>query len=346
MVAAFFYHRKGLSYKYIVLLGVLVGCGYLRSSLPVLSIPLPNVVGDFLGHIHHAVATPFTHLFPSDEASLATGLVIGPDAQFSSKLRTAMRGSGTTHLVALSGYNVSIIIAGALALFARVMQRRTASWFAGVGIVLFTLTAGAQPSLVRAALMGTLALLAYETGRIYHVPQALLYTAAVMLLFDPSLITNIGAQLSFVSLLGLVYVEPLLPFREPHASTVLSIVIEQAQTTIAAQAAVLPLLFAYFGTVNLLSVLANTAILPFVPLAMLLAVVTSLTAIFMPTLAFLPVAPLHLLLTYMLRVIYLFSGIMIPLRWQMSTLEAVILFVAAAAFVGYAHHLTRQAARS
>jgi competence protein ComEC len=310
--------------------------------MPAFGAPLPASIHDLLDHAHHALAAPFTRVFPADEASLATGLVIGTDAQFSGKLRTAMRGSGTTHLVALSGYNVSIIIASALALFARVVPRRTASWFAGIGIVLFTLTAGAQPSLVRAAIMGILVLMAYEAGRLHRIQYTLLYTAAGMLLFDPMLVTNIGAQLSFVSLLGLVYIEPLLPLRDPRVSKGVMIVIEQARTTVAAQMAVLPLLLVYFGNVNLLSVVANIAILPFVPLAMLLAVMTSLTAIFIPAIAFLPATLLHFFLSYMLRIIYLFSRIMIPLQWQMTAIEAVILFVAAAAFVTYARYLTRQ----
>lgn len=296
----------------------------------------------FLTWLHTGIAAPFERLFLADEASLATGLVIGVDATFSSSLKSAMRASGTTHLVALSGYNVSIIIASALALFSRFMRRRTASWLAAGGIIFFTLIAGTQPSLVRAAIMGVVGLFAYESGRIYNVGHAILYTATGMLCADPALIASLGAQLSFVSVLGLVYVEPFLPFRDFHAPRWIEVVMEQARTTVAAQAAVLPLLLLAFGSVNALAVVANTLILPFVPFAMLLAVITSLTAIFLPILAFLPATFLELFLMYMVKVIYLFSHIVIPLRWRMTSLEAVVVMLTTAVAIGYAQRNSRQ----
>lgn len=343
--------RLGLSIGQCVLFVACAMAGSVRFSLPQLILPFPEELLALLHYMHEALIAPFSKLFAADEASLAAGLTIGADAAFSRPLRDAMRASGTTHLVALSGYNISIIITNALAFFTTFMPRLQASWFAGIGIVLFTLTAGAQPSLVRAACMGVLVLLAYMCGRQYRVHHALAYTAAAMLLVEPALLTSLGTQLSFVSVLGLAYLEPLLPFHGVEESIgkwhrLKAIITENVRTTIAAQTAVMPFILHAFGTVNIASVAANTAILPFVPLTMLLAVITSLTGLYLPTLAFLPAAILHIFLKYILSVIDLFARIVIPVKWEMTTFEAFILCIAGVITIHYVRTTKQEAAHS
>jgi len=111
--------------------------------------------------------------------------------------------------------------------------------------------AGAEASVVRAAIMGFLVLLAKEAGRMYSFRNAVTFAAAGMAVFDPTiLVFDIGFQLSFVSLLGITHLEPALKRFFGERGSFLGWR-ENALTTLSAQLAVAPILIQNFGSVRL-----------------------------------------------------------------------------------------------
>lgn len=235
---------------------------------------------------------------PEPEGSFAAGLLLGERQNFPEALREDLRITGTTHLVALSGYNITIV-ADTLARFFSLLRLPLSAtwWLALAGIAAFTLATGAAASVVRAAIMGALILLARRSGRIYHLRNALALAAAGMLVHDPSLLRfDIGFQLSFLATLGLVYLSPVVASWLSCATTRMFIagrglgffqngrIVDAAPrpsflrdtltATLAAQLAVLPLIVFHFGQLSLVAPAANLAVLPFVPLTMFLGFVT------------------------------------------------------------------------
>ena len=220
-------------------------------------------------------------LFPDPEASLLAGILLGVDNGLPSDLQQDFKDTGTAHIIAISGFNIAIITKLFLSLFGRVFGKRRGAVFAVIGIILYTLLIGADASVVRAAAMGLLALLAHHLGRRQDGLNALFIVAALMNLFNPFYSQDVGFQLSFFATLGLVlYAEPLSQF----ATRLLSSFNLQPETiqrisplisdfillTLAAQVTTLPIMAYQFNRLSLISFIANPFILPAQPPVMIL----------------------------------------------------------------------------
>ena len=219
-------------------------------------------------------------LWPQPESALMAGILLGYDRDLPPRVTEAFQQTGTAHIIAISGFNISIL-AG---LFVRGFGRFTRRWVAVVlallSISFYTLLVGAQPSVVRAAIMGAVGLFGPLLGRRQVGANSLAFVAALMCLFDPTLPWDISFQLSFSGTLGLVlFADPLLnglthllARRVPFALArrIAAPVAEYFLFTLAAQAATLPIIAYHFQRVSLSAVLANPLVLPIQPLVMVL----------------------------------------------------------------------------
>jgi len=246
---------------------------------------------------------------PEPDASFVIGILIGARGSIPQAIRDAFSKTGTSHIIALSGFNITIIalaISWALGFFRLSQKVRVAA--ATMGILLFVVVVGGGASVVRAALMGVLALVALQRGRVYEMTNALLFAAVLMALSNPYVLRfDVSFQLSFLATLGIIVVPPRLASYFQWAPERFQIR-EILTATIAAEIFVFPLILWNFGTVSAIGPLANLLVLPFIPLAMLLGFITGILAMASPFLA-LPIAwALHLVVTYQLGIIQLLAG--------------------------------------
>ncbi len=217
-------------------------------------------------------------VLPPKHAALMSGLLFGERAEFTDEFEDAMIKSGTTHIVALSGYNVAIIGITLSAMLSYFLNRRKAFYISVFAIISFILMTGAEASVVRAGIMGIVALFAERQSRIYSFRNAIVLAALVMLLFNPRLfVFDIGFQLSFAALLGIVYIYPLIKRRFEFFSTdgVLGWRRNLLQT-FSAQIAVAPIILTTFGYLSPTALIANVLILEFIPITMLLGFITAI----------------------------------------------------------------------
>lgn len=218
--------------------------------------------------------------FRSPQDDLLAGILLGAKRNMSAELRQQFQATGTSHIVALSGYNVSIIVTVILNFCIRLVGRRYA-WIPAVTIVVgFVIMTGASASVVRAAVMACMAQIGLVLGRPVAPMRALAYTALVMLWQNPLILRHdLGFQLSFLATSGLVLlVDPI--------ATKLSWLTDRfslrsnLSSTLAAILSTEPLLIAIFGRWSLVAPLVNAAVLPLVPLSMALgALYVGLSAI-------------------------------------------------------------------
>jgi competence protein ComEC len=241
----------------------------------------------FLYSIRDSITDVFTKIFSRDQAALASGLLLGQQsASFSKELKDDMKASGTTHLVALSGYNIAIVIQVLYGLISFVLSRKKSFLVMVIGIVLFVLMTGAEASVVRAAIMGSLVLVAERLSRVYNFAHAMAATAWVMVLCDPlSFAFDIGFVLSFVSLWGLAYIAPIISALLKRFEKIPLWIAQALSQTIGAQIAVAPLLLYWFGGMSVSGVVTNTILLPLVPFTMGLSFVVGLIGLVLPPLA-------------------------------------------------------------
>ena len=237
-------------------------------------------------------------------AALANGLLFGGDDRLSQDLQDDFARTGMTHIVAVSGYNVTVIthVVVLAAIFCG-LWRKHALLVAFGAVVLFITMIGAPSSGVRAAIMGTLVLFALHNGRAGNAVGAIMCAAAVMLLFNPLLLRfDIGFQLSFLATAGLIFLYPLLSrffMRNADAVGFWEILL----LTLSAQIFVLPIILIHFKTISIVSLLANIAVLAIVPVTMFFAFVSAVSGFFSPPFAALSGWIASVLLSYEVFVI-------------------------------------------
>lgn len=210
-------------------------------------------------------------IFPEPQAGLADGLILGEKSALPQKLLDIFAVVGITHIIALSGFNITIIAESLRRLFNRfLMPKNYSFWITVLFIISFVLMTGAAASIVRAGVMGILIVLARRVGRLYNIRNALALAAVIMIYSNPKILRfDLGFQLSFLATLGLVYMSPIIEkyFQWlPEKFEIRGIGI----ATISAQLAVFPLLLFIFGKLSLIAPLVNLLILPFIPLTMFL----------------------------------------------------------------------------
>lgn len=208
---------------------------------------------------------------PEPQSALANGMLFGGTAGLSEKVKEDFSRTGMTHIVAVSGFNVAIIAESLVAagLFLG-LWRNKAIWLAIFGIAVFVLMIGFPPSAVRAGVMGGVLLWAMKNGRLSDSVNAVVFSGAAMLFFNPLLLRwDIGFQLSFLATLGIVILSPLFEnsFMKKHKALGL---FEMVILAICAQIFVLPIIALNFQTFSAVSLLANVLVLPAVPFSMLL----------------------------------------------------------------------------
>ncbi len=277
----------------------------------------------------------FKRILPQEKAAFLSGLTLGERESFSKEFEKKMSLSGTTHLVALSGYNISVIALAIGLIFGAFLSQALSFYLSVAVIILFVLMTGAEASVVRAAIMGIIALLASRAERTHSLRNAIVIAAFLMVIFNPKvLVFDLGFQLSFAALLGIIYLSPVLKgilrIRDPGFLNWK----ENASVTISAQLAVVPLLLGNFGIFSLTSFVANILIVGAVPLTMGLGFVAAGLGLVSDFLAQATGWLLNFILAYELWIIDLFSKITLPIAAQsFGFLAAIIYYILLIGFI-------------
>lgn len=217
---------------------------------------------------------------PAREAALARGFVLGEDDRVDPATVEDFRRSGLSHLLAVSGQNVALLALLAMPLLAALgMPLRTRLVWILAAIAVYVPLAGGGPSILRAGVMGALTLLATLAGRRASRLYGLAVAAVIALAIDPHIGANIGWQLSFAAVLGILAMGA--PLRRAIGSRLgargwRGALVEGAAMTIAATLATAPLIAFHFEAISTTTLVANLLALPAVAPAMWLGMLTAI----------------------------------------------------------------------
>ncbi len=278
----------------------------------------------------------FQKTLPPGKATFLSGITLGERAEFSKELKDKMSASGTTHLVALSGQNITIIVIAMSSFFGFFSRRKSVFWLTLLIIIFFVLMTGAEASVIRAAIMGGIILLAKQIGRIHSMRNVIAVAAFIMVLYNPQVLRfDLGFQLSFAALIGIVYLSPTIRkvFKMKEGEGFLGWR-ENFLTTTSAQLAVLPLILINFGNFSLLSLPANILILEAIPLTMILGFALGAIGFVALPLAIIFSWFVNLFLAYELGIIEIFSKISFPIA-EIGMLGAIIYYLLITGFILY-----------
>ncbi|HEX5824056.1 MAG TPA: ComEC/Rec2 family competence protein [Candidatus Limnocylindrales bacterium] len=230
-----------------------------------------------LERVRRAAGAALAAAIPEPEAGLAAGIVIGLRDRVDRDLAADFTTVGASHVVAISGWNIAIVAATVAALLGRFGRRRR-SIVLVVAIVAYVLFAGASASVVRAAAMAGVVLLARETGRAGRAAAALGWAAALLLIADPGLVSDAGFQLSSLATAGILAWANRLQtgLGRVGGGRLPTWLVESLAVSLAAQAATLPVVLLAFGRLAIISPAINLLIVPLVAPAMAAALIALL----------------------------------------------------------------------
>jgi len=250
---------------------------------------------------------------PEPEASLASGILLGVKLGMPEDFYQALVKTGTLHIVAASGFNVTVILKVVMAVLVGWLGR---GWGLLVGfwmVISYVVLAGGSAAVVRAGIMGILSYGAYYLGRPAEARRLLWVTALGMVLVDPLMLVDVGFQLSVAATGGILYLEPFIEkkfnqwLKLKKGSLLEKYLAETLYTTLAASILTVPIILWWFGRVSWISPVVNMLVLGVVPAVMFLSGVVVGVGLVWWSGGWVLSWGLYVLLEYMVRVIEWFG---------------------------------------
>ncbi|KPJ57471.1 hypothetical protein AMJ49_00900 [Parcubacteria bacterium DG_74_2] len=244
------------------------------------------------------------------QSGLMEALLFGDEEKISQTWKEKFNLTGTRHITAVSGMNITIITFLLLNFLLFLgLYRNQAFYFSIILILLYIFMIGFPTSAIRAGIMALLFLTAQHLGRLSTTSRIIVFAAAFMLFLNPLLLKfDVGFQLSFLATLGLIYLQPIFQDFLKRLPNFLSLK-SNLSATLGAQVFTLPILIYNFGRIPLISPLPNIFILPILPLLTILGFILAFLGIIFQFFGWILSFPTWFLLTYILNVIEFFSKI-------------------------------------
>ena len=278
------------------------------------------------------------NIIPEPEAGLLAGILLGTDS-LPEKIKDEFRVAGLSHIIVLSGYNITIV-AESLLKTVSLISMRFAFSVSFLGVFLFVLMAGAGASAVRAGIMASIALVGRHFGKTYNASRALLLAVWGMCMWNPFIVLyDPSFHLSVIATYGIMYVTPVV---EKYLGFVTKRfgLRELSTTTLGAQLAVLPYILYMSGNFGIFAFPANFVVLPFVPLTMLLGFLTAIFGFVSRFIGFIPGIPTYIFLWWDLFIARLVSKLPYAnIHLPYIPLSFLIIFYVIAGFFVYRFHI-------
>lgn len=246
------------------------------------------------------------------ESSLIGPVLFGGGSEIGDDIFASFRRTGLTHIMAVSGFNVGILAAGlGYALFLLGLRRKIVFLISSLGTALYVILVGAPPSALRAGIMSIFILFSLSIGRIARFQHIVIISAALTLIFNPLLLTaDIGWQLSFAAILGLLYLFPLLqkgfekivPKRLKNLGDIMA-------ATLAAQLSTTPISLFHFGQVSLIAPVANLFVVWTIPFLTAVSVFALFISSLLPALGNIVFLPSFVIAKYIIWIVQILGDI-------------------------------------
>lgn len=259
--------------------------------------------GNKLDQLRRSFATGLQNTLPEPLASLGLGILIGQRSGIPNDLTEQLRRVGLIHIVAVSGYNLTILIYFAQRLLRR-RSRFQATVLPAILIVVFLLITGFSPSIVRAGVVSGISLLLWYYGRQIKPLLIILLSASITAGWNPLYIwSSIGWYLSFLAFFGILILSPLIVKNFVPLRLQKRVLPQLLSETFSAQICTIPILLYIFRSISVISLLANLLVVPLIPFVMLATAVTGLYGMVGPfMLGGILVLPARIMLGYIVEI--------------------------------------------
>ena len=288
-----------------------------------------------LHQVRGRLAAALQRAMPAPESGLAQAFLLGIRSEIPRPVKDKFRTAGMSHLLAISGLHVGIVLALALGIGAATLGSGNPLVVFGAMATVwaYAVVSGLDPPVVRAAIMGSLALVQVLTGRGMRGLTALTLAAGIMICVDPNLLGSLSFQLSFTAMAGVMVGLPLITLVSGAIGALsrgssapasrwlqygLTLLVASVIISTTTTLATIPLIALHFGEIPLMSVPATILAMPAMPLALVAAAATAVSGVVAPwlaqafgVLAWAPVA-------WIIRVAEAMPPVMAPYDWVTS----------------------------
>jgi competence protein ComEC len=298
-----------------------------------------NILASYVYQLKDHILYITNKVVHEPQASFLAGILLGSRKGIDPQLIDAFNRTGTTHIIAVSGYNITLLSTGILSLcIALCIPRKKSFWLSVVIICVFTIMTGASAAVVRSALMGVIVLYARYSGRRSHTHILIVCAALIMIIYNPKIAYfDIGFQLSFTSTLGLIYATKYTDFYFKYVPEVLGLQ-EALSTTFSSLVFTLPLLVIYFSSLSLSAPVVNMLILPMIPLSMAYGAIAVLVGFVSPVMGAYVGTFVWLFLLYVIKIVELFSSLPLSyVTFEKSSIYLILIVYSICIYVFYTY---------
>lgn len=276
--------------RYLAARNIYTACDY--AFVEVIGVSQGNALLQAIYGLRDHAQQTINGMLPPDEAALLSGILLGNEDHIAPTVEAAFQRTGTSHIIAISGANFTVLITFLTTILLRHLPRKWVLPLSLLLITFYTILVGGNAAVVRAAIMGGLSVFGAYFGRRNQGLNALSFSAALFVLFNPLILWDLGFQLSVGATLGLVLFSErwteaagkglarFLP--ELWAERLKAWIGEYVLMTMAAQVFTLPLIAYTFERISLSSFFINILILPVQPLIMGLGGLATLMGMLLP----------------------------------------------------------------
>jgi ComEC/Rec2-related protein len=276
--------------------------------------------------VEQNIAQKITQSLPADQAALLAAILLGTSGTLGAALKAQMEASGTSYIVNLYGYKIIIITFAIVAALKDRVPRRALLWITLGVIALFVFISGGAISAIRAAIMGSFAVVARGTGRVFSARNAITFAALGMAIANATVLTDAAFQLSFLSFLGIYYLGPPIEHFFHWTDEGAFQWRSHAMLSLSTNLAILPIVMNTFGDFSLTSFISNILIMiPWFAIIVFGALLVMFSYV-MPPLAFCATQITKVLLQYELFIIHFFAVITMPVPAVFGSAFAIVLY--------------------
>lgn len=274
------------------------------SNYKVLSTKTSNLIYIF----QNLIRDKLIGLFPKDYAGILSGMLIGETNDISEETKENFKYSGITHLLAVSGSNVSLVISISVFVFSKIVGKKYSSYCSIFFTIFFIILSGSSPSVLRAGIMGILKILADILIRDSNSINNVFTSALIILLINPLSISNVGFILSFAGTIGIILLSDdikdiiLIKIKNEFLAETLSI-------TISAQIVLLPIMAYFFNNISIVSLFTNIMVVPIAGALTILGLVIFVISILSHPIAVLLSYIITLIISYVVSMAKFFSSL-------------------------------------
>lgn len=262
-----------------------------------------NIILRKIYKLRNLMKTKIEKLLPKETSGLCLGMLIGETSGIEENMQENFRDSNLSHILAVSGANVSYIIVSITYIFNKMyLRKRLSKIISIILLILFMLLTGCTSSVNRACIMAILMLIAELLYRKSDVYNNLAISALILLIMNPYSLLDIGFQLSYMGTIGIVFLHDKIGSFIKINNKIVKYFFEMIAVTTCANLAIIPIMMFHFNTISLTFYFSNIIVGPILGIVVIIGFIMFFISLIFTPISSLIAIVLNLMLKFIIKI--------------------------------------------